>query len=129
MLALPSLVLAQGFGFVCFSTPDEVTKAVSELNGAMWNSKPLYVALAQRKEVRRAQIEATQQNRAAMRSMAMPAAPFPTAMQPMVPAAQFMGGAAGYYAQAPGGMSLVPSKWCWLFAVCDGRGSPKLTSC
>jgi len=49
---------SKGFGFVCFATPDEATKAVTELNGKMILSKPIYVALAQRKEARRAQLEA-----------------------------------------------------------------------
>jgi len=48
----------RGFGFVCYSTPDEATKAVTEMNGKIVGSKPLYVALAQRKEFRRAQLEA-----------------------------------------------------------------------
>ncbi|CAF3666700.1 unnamed protein product [Rotaria socialis] len=43
----------KGFGFVCFSAPDETTKAIKEMNGRMIGSKPLYVALAQRKEERR----------------------------------------------------------------------------
>jgi len=49
---------SKGFGFVCFSNPEETTKAVTEMNGRMIGTKPLYVALAQRKEIRKAQLEA-----------------------------------------------------------------------
>merc|ERR1712227_1065219 len=49
---------AKGFGFVCYTTPKEATKAVTEMNGKILASKPIYVALAQRKEQRRAQLEA-----------------------------------------------------------------------
>jgi polyadenylate-binding protein len=47
---------SKGFGFVCFSTPEESMRAIQEMNNFLVRSKPLYVALAQKKEQRRQQL-------------------------------------------------------------------------
>lgn len=45
---------SKGFGFVCYNSAEEANKAIQEMNGRMVGTKPLYVAIAQRKEDRRA---------------------------------------------------------------------------
>ncbi|MBA0759675.1 hypothetical protein Gotri_022522 [Gossypium trilobum] len=49
--------ISKGSGFVAFSTPEEASRALAEMNGKMVVSKPLYVAVAQRKEERRARLQ------------------------------------------------------------------------
>ncbi|KAK6258560.1 RNA recognition motif domain - like 10 [Theobroma cacao] len=50
--------ISRGSGFIAFSTSEEASRALAGMNGKMVVSKPLYVALAQRKEERRARLQA-----------------------------------------------------------------------
>ncbi|XP_064296315.1 polyadenylate-binding protein 1-like [Phalacrocorax carbo] len=79
---------SKGFGFVCFSSPEEATKAVTQMNGRIVANKPLYVALAQRKEERQALLTTVHMQRMAyVRAVANPVI---NPYQPAPPSGCFM---------------------------------------
>ncbi|KAL7262194.1 hypothetical protein ACSBR1_000550 [Camellia fascicularis] len=88
--------ISRGSGFVAFSTPEEASRALAEMNGKMFLSKPLYVALAQRKEERRARLQAQFSQ---MRPVAM--APSIAPRMPMYPPGAPGLGQQLFYGQAP----------------------------
>ncbi|KAH7847852.1 hypothetical protein Vadar_030923 [Vaccinium darrowii] len=88
--------VSRGSGFVAFSSPEEASRALAEMNGKMVVSKPLYVALAQRKEERRAKLQAQFSQ---MRPVAM--APTLAPRMPIYPPGAPGLGQQLFYGQAP----------------------------
>jgi polyadenylate-binding protein len=76
---------SKGFGFVCYSKREEAQAALTKMNNQMLEHKPLYVALAQRKDQRRAQLEAQY----AQRNMGRIAQPGTIGMAPIYPGPLF----------------------------------------
>ncbi|TVY89254.1 Polyadenylate-binding protein, cytoplasmic and nuclear [Lachnellula willkommii] len=136
---IPRRRMRPSFGFVCFNNPDEATKAVADMNQRMVNGKPLYVALAQRKDVRKSQLEASIQARNQIRMQQAAAAAgmpqqymqapmfYPPGQQPGFPQA---GGRGGMPFPPQPGMPLPgaqggrPGQFAGGFPPQGGRGGP-----
>lgn len=90
--------VSKGSGFVSFSTREEASQALTEMNGKMISGKPLYVAFAQRKEDRKAMLQAQFSQ---MRPV--PMTPTMTPRLPMYPPMAPLGQQV-FYGQAPPAM-------------------------
>ncbi|PKA54104.1 Polyadenylate-binding protein 2 [Apostasia shenzhenica] len=94
---------SKGSGFVAFSTTEEASRALLAMNGKVIGNKPLYVALAQKKEERRAQLQA---QFAQMRPVAMPSSAAPRV--PLYPSSTPTMGQQFFYGQPP--PALIPAQ-------------------
>ncbi|CAJ1976880.1 unnamed protein product [Sphenostylis stenocarpa] len=102
---------SKGSGFVAFSTPEEASNALNEMNGKLIGRKPLYVAVAQRKEERKAHLQAHFAQLRSTGGMAMPSGiPVYHPGTPRLPHQQlyFGQGTPGFIPSQPTGYSFQP---------------------
>lgn len=106
---------SKGAGFVALSSPEEASRAVTEMNGKMVGAKPIYVALAQRREDRRARLQAQFNQRGGEggrggAGMSAGAAAVPASMPLFIPGAPGLAAAQQMFYGQPGAPGLIPAQ-------------------